>query len=459
MRIKLYLKIFLSFIALLLITQALMGILFYFASERSFHREFHSRIYRSILLLRRTVDEHLVLSPGGVRSPRLIEYLRDTGRILESSIWVTDGHDRVVARSFSGAIPSLPLGEIKDAGDHQFIMKAGRGRDLLVYFRLPLKLPHGADGYLHVLHRRDKRPIHDSIIPLGFGAICIIIAALLYPLSRYITGPLKRLTVSALRVSAGDFEQRVPIKSRDEIGELAKAFNTMAERIGAMISSTRELAANISHELRSPLARIRVSLGLLAEKGRAAKNPRTSRIIRSIETEIEEMDGLIGRILTLSKLDSQPPDELEQSYDLIALVDEIAGRFGALMRAKRISFRKEIPDAPFHLTGSPGEMRTAISNCFDNAVKFTPANGRIGLRVIKGNPVTVSIANTCEPLSDDELERMFKPFSRIGKKREPGAGLGLAITSKIIARHGGRIVSQRTGDGIEIRITLPRLYS
>ncbi len=456
MRIKLYIKIFLSFIALLLITQGLMGILFYFVSERSFHREFHSRIYRNILLLRRTIDEHLSLSRGEMRSPRMLDYLRDTGIILESRIWITDGRDKVVARSFTGAIPRIPLREIKHAADHQFIMKAGRGRDLLVYFRLPLKLPHGGSGRLHVLHTRDKRPMHDGTFLIGFGLIGLVIAALLYPLSRYITGPLKRLTISAMGVSSGDFGQRVSIKSGDEIGELAKAFNTMAGRIGAMISSTRELTANISHELRSPLTRIRVLLGILTEKSRSKENSRTARTIRSIETEIEEMDGLIGRILALSRLDSQPPEEPGQGFDLIRMIDEIIGRFSALLRSKNIAFRKETPDAPLYLTGSPEEMKTALSNCLDNAAKFTPRSGRIVFRVTEGDPITVSIANTCEYLSDDELGRMFEPFARFGKHRESGAGLGLAITNKIISRHGGRMAAQRTDDGIELRITLPR---
>jgi len=201
-----------------------------------------------------------------------------------------------------------------------------------------------------------------------------------------------------------------------------------------MIQGGKELTANISHELRSPLARIRVAEELLREKCDATGEKELKRHLDSIQGDIEEMDRLIGQILDLSKMD---------------LHDVPLNLLKAVRLTKEFSFNQ-----PF--VGDRKALRTAFSNILDNAAKFVPEKGNLIVKVISENDwLKISITNSSDPISPEDLERIFEPFYRQRETSKRGSGLGLAITKKIIERHGGSIRAVNSPEGLEIQILIP----
>jgi signal transduction histidine kinase len=229
----------------------------------------------------------------------------------------------------------------------------------------------------------------------------------------------------------------------------------MADKLETMIQSGKELTANLSHELRSPLARIRVAEELLREKLEGIDEEKWKRHLDGIQEDIEELDRLIEQILNLSKMDLHDAPLNPESLDPLALVDDLLKRFEPAASLKGLHIKKELSfDPPF--SADREALRTALSNILDNAVKFTPENGTIRVNMgSKDGSLEIIVTNAFDRLSHDDLERIFDPFHRTHEAPKTGSGLGLAITKKIIQRHGGTIKALNTEEGLQIRITLP----
>ncbi|MGQ9631522.1 MAG: sensor histidine kinase [bacterium] len=293
----------------------------------------------------------------------------------------------------------------------------------------------------------------------AFGLIGIggFIALLLLPVSRLITNPIKELHRSALRIADGDLTHRTNIKTKDEIGDLGDAFNQMAEKIERMIKGNRELTANISHELRSPLTRIRIAEELIRE-GLNEENGDIRKYLDSIQKEISELDSLIGQILLLSKLDiSERPFQMDK-IDLESVMIEILERMKPLIERNEIQIESEIAPGIPPVLADREAIKTALSNIVDNAVKFCPPGGRVEVSIKpEGGGVRISLANSCDPIPEDDLRRIFDPFYRVegGGRKTEGAGLGLAITKKIIEGHAGTIEAVNIEWGLQLSAYIP----
>jgi two-component system sensor histidine kinase CpxA len=245
------------------------------------------------------------------------------------------------------------------------------------------------------------------------------------------------------------------VKGKDEIGELGRTFNRMAAKLERMIEGGKELTANVSHELRTPLARIRVAEELLREKLEKLDDKDWERYVDDIREDIEELDDLIGQILDLSKMDLHDAPLNLEITDPSELMNELLDRLGNNMKRKGLNLTRELSfDPPF--IADKAVLRTALSNVLDNAVKFTPEKGALSVKMRSENGwLRISVTNPSEPLSEEDLERIFEPFYRTEKTPKTGTGLGLAITKKIIERHGGNIKAVNTEDGLQIQIKLP----
>jgi two-component system sensor histidine kinase CpxA len=244
------------------------------------------------------------------------------------------------------------------------------------------------------------------------------------------------------------------VKGRDEIAQLGTTFNLMAERLERMISGGKELTANVSHELRSPLARIRIAEEIMREQMKKGKSGETEKHLNHICEDIGELDRLIGRILEFSKLDIHEGAFEKVSLDLSSMLHGLLLRFETTMEKKRVESMVEIPEEVF-MEGDRKSLESALSNLLDNAVKYVPQGGRISVHVAREpDCLQLRIFNTYGKLTDDELENLFEPFYRVAGVKEAGTGLGLAITKKIIERHGGRIRAVNSRNGIEFFITI-----
>jgi len=277
-------------------------------------------------------------------------------------------------------------------------------------------------------------------------------------LARYVSRPVTRLQQSARALASGNLDARVGTaftRRRDELGVLAADFDRMAERLRELIALKETLLRDISHELRSPLARMRVALGLARRPGAAI-----DRELDRIEREAERLDDLITQILRVSRLASTDPGLQKEPCDLAALVSAVVDdvRLEAAGTGDRqIDWQ---PPVGIVVDGDADLLRSAIENVLRNAIRFTAPGSvvRVFLHRVRDRAV-VHIHDAGPGVPEGELERIFEPFYRSGDARDRGSGgtgLGLSITARIIALHGGtaRALNAPEG-GLIVELELP----
>jgi two-component system sensor histidine kinase CpxA len=290
--------------------------------------------------------------------------------------------------------------------------------------------------------------IHDLILFSVAGAIfCWFI-------SRYLTTPLNQLGDAAAKIAEGRLETRVPpslTRRRDEIADLARNFDRMAERIEALITGQRRLLGDVSHELRSPLSRLIVALGLV----RQGPPEETDEHLERIGLEAKRLDTMIGQLLALTRIDTGVDRGAPQPFDLTNLIHEIAndGDFEARSRNRRIIVEHA---EPCRLTGFEELIRSAVENVVRNAIRHTKEGTEVAitLRIVDSDAV-IHVRDHGPGVPPSMLTEIFQPFRRIDGD-SPGAGLGLAIADRAITVHRGTIrATNLPAGGLHVEITLP----
>jgi len=313
--------------------------------------------------------------------------------------------------------------------------------------RLPAYALRLTDGRWLVV-RRSVRSLHRPVGPWSaLVLLALAVAAGTYPIVRRLTRRLERLQQSVERLGGGDLTARVPVEGRDEVARLAKSFNDAAARIEQLVQAHRGLLANASHELRSPLARVRMGVELM----RAGDRP---DVAQEIARDIAELDALIDEILLMSRLEStaRAPDAAAmrarfEPLDLTAIVAEESARAGA-----------EFDGASVTLPGDGRLLRRLVRNLLDNARRY---GGKAPVEVTLArseHEVVFSVRDRGPGVPEGERERIFEPFYRAHGAAEAagGVGLGLALVRSIAHQHGGRVAClARDGGGSEFRVTLP----
>jgi len=300
-----------------------------------------------------------------------------------------------------------------------------------------LKLP---DGRWLVWQR-----MHGRRFPINFlmtlGAVAAVVAIGAFPVVRRLTGRLERLQGSVETWGGGQLATRVAVEGRDEVARLASSFNDSAERIEALVSAQKSLLANASHELRSPLARIRMAVELMQDQASPA--------IRSeLNRNIAELDQLIDEVLLASRLDASAQGSVVRSdVDLSAIVAEECSRVGARFEA-----------APVTVQGDPRLLRRLLRNLLENAKRYgedTPVG--VELRQDDG-AVCLDVCDGGPGVPEAQRERIFEPFYRLPGASEAsgGVGLGLSLVRQIAEHHGGNVVCMSDQDGgCCFRVRLP----
>jgi two-component system sensor histidine kinase CpxA len=274
------------------------------------------------------------------------------------------------------------------------------------------------------------------------------------------TRPVVKLRSAAQKLAAGDLSARAGTsesRRKDEIAELVRDFDSMAGRLEAMVKAQSRLWSDISHELRSPLARMSVAL----ELARQRSGPGASGALERITLESERLNELIGRLLTIAKLDSGD-DKIEKStVQLEELVSEVVAdaEFEAQSRQCHVKFAAT---EDFALSGSATLLRSAIENVVRNAVRYTREGTNVEISLTgddRVNTALLSIEDSGPGVPPDALDKIFRPFYRIDDARgrqTGGVGLGLAITERSILLHGGTVRAlNRPEGGLRIEIRLP----
>ncbi len=447
---SLFLKIFLSFWlaqALFLVLATLVTLAIRQRAESAWEAEQAQILSQAVqtyetggqAALAQYLDQ--VRQSQGVRAYLLDENDQElSGR--RSRDWAKDGEHRRPRSSRGGF-----LGWMAARPQRQSITSASGHRYTLVMF----PPPHGPFGDLGI------HGLGIFIAILSSGLVC-------YLLARYLTSPVVRLRAATQKLAAGDLTARagVPPPGRhDEIAELVRDFDTMADRLETSVKAQARLLNDISHELRSPLARLNVALGL----SRQRSGPEAQSALERIELEANRLNELIGRLLTIARLESGDQAMKRVPIRLQELIREIAqdADFEAQSRKCRVDVTK-VDDCM--VIGDPSLLRSAIENVVRNAIQYTRegTDVQIGLECRQGTYGTeavIKISDSGPGVPAEALDKLFRPFYRIDDARgrqTGGVGLGLAIAERAVRLHGGTIqASNRSEGGLMIEIRLPAL--
>ena len=285
-----------------------------------------------------------------------------------------------------------------------------------------------------------------------------LVASLLFSLALawYLSRPVRHLRQASRRLAAGDLDTRVGAsmgRRRDEIADLGRDFDFMAGRLQALVSAQRTLLHDVSHELRSPLARLQVAVGL------ARQQPdKVPAMLARIERETERLDELVGEVLTLSRLEAGvsagPGDCLDLTALLKTVVDD--GRFEAAPDGRSVTLHaaEEIT-----VMGHAELLQRAFDNIVRNGIRHTAAGTAVEVSVARLDQGTaeVSFCDRGPGLADSDLASVFEPFFRSRGSAGQGYGLGLAIAKRAVQAHGGTITARnRVDGGMCVEVRLPR---
>ena len=291
---------------------------------------------------------------------------------------------------------------------------------------------------------------------IGLAVIGALLSLLAVPVSLRITKPLERLEESALRIAEGDLSARAEVVGEHMIGrQLGVAFNVMAERVERMVRGGKELTANISHELRSPLARIRIAGECLKDALNKGNAKDVQEMLDAMWEDIEEADRIIGSILEFSKLDLHEPFPILGEAIPAEIIEGLVRTMTPHARTKRIEIKLDL-DPSLRVAGDEEWLRAAFKNLLENALRYSPEEGAVQIAVRRsGKEAIVEVTNTCSPLENEELALIFKPFYRGKTSSGVGTGLGLSIVQKIVALHHGQVGATNVPEGFQVWIRLP----
>lgn len=321
--------------------------------------------------------------------------------------------------------------------------------------------------YTYVAHI-PRTPYQMSLQTQGFRLLVVLLTGgiFCYWLARYLTTPLLKLRTTTNELAEGNLGARVATKltkRRDEVGQLGRDFNVMAERLESMVTAQQRLLGDISHELRSPLARLGVALGLARQRAGNSADGALNRI----EHESDNLNEMISQLLTLTRLESGTDSRKRTTVELEALVREVAD--DADFEARSLNRTVQVVAAEkCSINGVEELLRSAVENVVRNALRFTPEGTAVEVALRKQNGAgdnfaVISVRDRGNGVPAEALEKIFQPFYRTEDARDRqsggGTGLGLAITERAVRMHGGTVQASNSADGglaVEMRLLIPK---
>ncbi|MFN4150568.1 MAG: ATP-binding protein, partial [Candidatus Sericytochromatia bacterium] len=301
-----------------------------------------------------------------------------------------------------------------------------------------------------------RRPSQNFISFEQIVLISIIIGLLLIPFSIYLLSPYKKIIGSINSIAQGNFDSKLFVTKNNEFKELYDAFNNMSNRINEMIKQKQRLIADVSHELRSPLTRMRMSQEILIDNPNVDKDKYLNETIQ----EIEHLDKTITDLLILSKFELDQNELKLERTNLKDFLLELLDKNDLIFENHQIKLNLNLQDNIFSKIDYK-LIESAFNNIFSNLIRYSPFNSYVDINLLLiNNEVSISIRDRGVGVKKSELEQIFEPFYRTDESRNSetgGTGLGLAILKKIIKAHGGKVSASLPIDqegGLIINIVL-----
>lgn len=364
---------------------------------------------------------------------------------------------RLVAGSNCGSFQSM-TSRVTAAKPSNFSMRYGIAR---VAMRLK-----GSNGHEYIFATelpagpRAALGLNPTTIALQWGVALLVSGFICYLLTRYLTTPILRLRAASQQLAAGDLSTRAATvieRRHDELGDLVRDFDAMASHIEELVSRQRQLISDVSHELRSPLARLYVALDLGRE--RKGDDPAFDHM----EKDIGLLSEMIGRLLTVARLDTSSQPVPMASVDLTEIVSQIVRDAAFESRERNAGVELTAPEQ-FFVQGDAKLLQSAIENLVRNAIRYTEPGTPVEVllqseRGLNASFVRLTVRDYGPGVPESELVNIFQPFYRVSDARDRqsgGAGLGLAIAERVIRVHGGTIRAENVAPrGLRVEALLP----
>lgn len=269
------------------------------------------------------------------------------------------------------------------------------------------------------------------------------------------TVPLREMTIAAKAMARGDYTRRVRTSSRDEVGELAEAFNQMASDLAAADRQRRELIANVSHELRTPITALRGLLENVVD-GVSEAEPEAMRVALA---QTERLGRLVAELLDLSRLDAGVVPMARKPIDLDAFLTDVAAEARVTAEGNGHTVRFEVRSPRIRISGDRERLHQVFANLLDNAARHSPPGGLVTLQAARlDDVVRIAVTDQGDGIPAAERDRVFERFTRGERAKDGGTGLGLAIARWVVQLHQGTIAiadPSPGAPGCHVHVTLP----
>lgn len=427
--------------------------------------DYQKRLVDSLLSQLRYERKYLLMGDPGLYN-QFLEADREFHRSLGEGMGVADTD---VKRDFFNSIEGLHLRYEALVDEEASLFKEHREYDKAGYQTEKDKATDAILGKLKDLENYAKRDVSArmhvvgeagvSTLKIGLGSsVVTILCALLtsFFVTTSITRPLTKLVKKTKDIAAGRFMGDLDITSPPEVSELAKAFNSMCEKLTAVDRMKSDFLSMTSHELRTPLTTIKEGTSLLLEGVGGTITEKQRRLLAILTAETNRLIEMVNSILDLSKMEAGMMTYTFQEGDIGRLVDQATTEIEPLVEAKRMLLSKQIEDGLPLLKMDGDRILQTLRNLLGNAAKFTQENGRITIaaRLVKEG-IEVAVADTGPGIPTERLATVFEKFNGSDPKR--GTGLGLAIVKHVIDVHGGRVwVESKPEQGSRFVFVLPR---
>ncbi|MGJ7615304.1 MULTISPECIES: sensor histidine kinase [unclassified Variovorax] len=464
-------RLALAHVSVIVVVMAIAAFGSYLVFSRNVHRELDAALLAlaetemGMLLSAGEGDTVIVHeAPPGPGAPSFVR--------LDRLVQIVDAEGRVLARSANLGEAQLPippvLRERLAAGETVFETLNGFGEEPTRMVSVPL--PDGAAGKGALLAVQVAGSLDDVNRTVAMASVLFVIlgGALLLALgaagaliTRRAFGAIDDVVQQAHRIGDANLGERLPHPgTNDEIGRLVDTLNAMLARIEHGMEAQRRFTSDASHELRSPLSRLRTELEL------ALRRPREpAAYVETLHSSLEEVESLtllVEELLVLARLDAGQERDAAETVSLNVLAEEAVRRLEPMARERRLELLLE-PAPPVAARVARGAASLALANLLDNALKFSPAGTtvRVSLRAdVEANEAVISVSDRGPGIRGDELPHLFERFYRGATARSdektPGLGLGLALSQAVVHAHGGRIeAANESSGGARFDMSLP----